>query len=332
MGKTARLNRKGAGRDPGGFVALPWSVLDSSAYQSLSHPARSLLMELARQYVRDNNGRLLCSMAYLGPRGWSSNDVITRALRELVAAGFVHQTVQGHRPSKASWYAITWQTLDRHTGYDAGAVEGFQRSAYRHLQQDSAPRTAPSRGVGMALSAPSGGAVKIAPLTPRDGAEGGSTAPSRGVGRGSTAPSGGAVEGVFDRSSTPSDGDHLEKPSVGSFGAGGSGAGESSDAQAIATLAELWGRIGCRSVWRTIRAAPTPAPAANRSQQRKAARRSDRVAAGRKAMQEAMVRGGAQVVGVMDARAACAPQSAASGDGWTRDRGDVNEPEPWADW
>ena len=298
MGKTARLNRKGAGRDPGGFVALPWSVLDSSAYQSLSHPARSLLMELARQYVRDNNGRLLCSMAYLGPRGWSSNDVITRALRELVAAGFVHQTVQGHRPNKAGWYAITWQTLDRHAGYDAGAVEGFQRSAYQHLQQDSAPRTAPSRGVG----------------------------------RGSTAPSGGAVEGVFPRSSTPSDGDHLEKPSVGSFGAGGSGAGESSDAQAIATTAELWRRIGCRSVWRTIRAAPTPAPAANRSQQRKAARRSDRVAAGRKAMQEAMVRGGAQVVGVMDARAACAPQGAASGDGWTRDRGDVNEPEPWADW
>ena len=298
MGKTARLNRKGAGRDPGGFVALPWSVLDSSAYQSLSHPARSLLMELARQYVRDNNGRLLCSMAYLGPRGWSSNDVITRALRELVAAGFVHQTVQGHRPNKAGWYAITWQTLDRHAGYDAGAVEGFQRSAYQHLQQDSAPRTAPSRGVG----------------------------------RGSTAPSGGAVEGVFPRSSTPSDGDHLEKPSVGSFGAGGSGAGESSDAQAIATLAELWGRIGCHSVWRTIRAAPAPVPAANRSQQRKAARRSDRVAAGRKAMQEAMVRGGAQVVGVMDARAACAPQSAASGDGWTRDRGDVNEPEPWADW
>ena len=49
-------------------------------------------------------------------------------------------------------------------------------------------------------------------------------------------------------------------------------------------------------------------------------------------MREAMERGGAQVVGVMDARDACAPQGAASGDGWTRDRGDVNEPEPWADW
>ena len=87
-----------------------------------------------------------------------------------------------------TWYAITWQTLDRHTGYDAGAVEGFQRSAYRHLQQDSAPRTAPSRGVGT----------------------------------GSPAPSGGAVEGGFACSSTPSRGDHLEKPSVAAgFGAAG---------------------------------------------------------------------------------------------------------------
>lgn len=98
MSNGRNSGRKGdSGRDGGGFVALPWSVLDCPSYARLSHPARSLLFELARQFVRDNNGRLLASAAYLSKRGWKSADVITRAKRELIDAGFIHETVKGHR-------------------------------------------------------------------------------------------------------------------------------------------------------------------------------------------------------------------------------------------
>lgn len=100
--------------------------------------------------------------------------------------------------------------------------------------------------------------------------------------------------------------------------------------QPIATLAELWECVGRRSVWRTIRAAP--APTASRPQQRKTARHYDRVEAGGRAMQQAVLRGGARVVNATIGRVGTPPQRAASGDGWTRDREDVNEPEPWADW
>ena len=202
-----KLRRGDAGRDAGGFVALPWTVLDSPAYSGLSHPAKALLLEFARQFVRDNNGRLLCSMTYLGPRGWKSNDVITRAVRELVAAGFVHQTAQGHRPSKASWYAVTWRALDRHPGYDVGTVESFQRGAYRLW-------VAAPRPTEIAPPTPSPGAEKNASLTPSPGVERASRAPSPGVGALPTAPSPGAVEGGFGTFSTPGDGDHLEKPST----------------------------------------------------------------------------------------------------------------------
>ena len=202
-----KLRRGDAGRDAGGFVALPWVVLDSPAYSGLSHPAKALLLEFARQFVRDNNGRLLCSMTYLGPRGWKSNDVITRAVRELVAAGFVHQTAQGHRPSKASWYAVTWRALDRHPGYDVGTVESFQRGAYRLWAAAQCPAE-------IAPPTPSPGAEKNASLTPSPGVERASRAPSPGVGALPTAPSPGAVEGGFGTFSTPGDGDHLEKPST----------------------------------------------------------------------------------------------------------------------
>lgn len=117
-------------RDSGGFAAIPWAVLDSPAYQSLSHPARSLLMEVARQFHGDDNGRMLLSRHYLAKRGWKSNDTIQRAKEELIEAGFIYQTVMGMKPWKASWYAVTWLSMDRLDGFDPGASAGFERSAY----------------------------------------------------------------------------------------------------------------------------------------------------------------------------------------------------------
>lgn len=182
--------RTDTSRDAGGFAAIPWQVLDSASYIALSHPAKALLMELARQYKRDNNGRLLLSRAALSGRGWKSNDVIGRAQRELMNAGFLHQTVQGHRPNKASWFAVTWLSIDRLPGYDQGALETFERGAYR--------KNTP---------------LKITPLRPPDGVGRGFIAPPDGVGSAFTAPPDGAIEGGFCNSSTPPDGHHLDKPS-----------------------------------------------------------------------------------------------------------------------
>lgn len=147
--------RGDTGRDSGGFVALPWSVLDCPAYAALSHPARALLLEIARQFVRDNNGRLLASRAYLAKRGWNSPDVISRAKNDLIAAGFIHETVKGHRPNKASWYAVTWRALDRLPGYDAGAAETFVRGAY----QNASPRPSPVLGKALIGTSPVLGAA-----------------------------------------------------------------------------------------------------------------------------------------------------------------------------
>ncbi len=179
--------RKATGRDAGGFIALPWSVLDSAAYQSLSHPARSLLLEIARQYVRDNNGKLLCSMAYLNGRGWTSRDVVTRAKRELLDAGLIFETCKGARPNKATWLAVTWHNLDRHPGYDPEAAD-FRRSAYMDQSK------------------------KI--LRPSHGTESALIGPSHGIERPATVPSHGPIEADFAHSSIPSHGHHLDKPST----------------------------------------------------------------------------------------------------------------------
>jgi hypothetical protein len=180
-----------AGRDSGGFVALPWSVLDCPAYMQLSHPARSLLLEIARQFVRDNNGQLLASRAHLAGRGWKSAAVIDRAKHELIDAGFIFETVKGCRPNKASWYAVTWRVLDPHPGYDPGAAATFERGAYRLAQP-----------------------LKNAVLSPSRGTERAPIGPSRGTEEGSPVPRDGTIQAPLGPRSVPSGGHHLEMPSA----------------------------------------------------------------------------------------------------------------------
>ena len=74
---------------------------------------------------------LVLSSKYLKKRGWNSADVITRAKRELLKAELIYETVMGHRPNKASRYAVTWASLDSDPAYDFGAAKGFTRGAYR---------------------------------------------------------------------------------------------------------------------------------------------------------------------------------------------------------
>jgi hypothetical protein len=167
MANARNPKRRGydTSRDQGGFIALPWSVMDCPAYGRLSHPAKALLLEVARQFVRDNNGQLLLSRAYMETRGWRSNDTINKAKSELLVAGFIFQTVQGHRPNKASWYAVTWRALDKIPGYDKGTEQLFKRSAYQHNLALKNARPTPPDGVGDDGIAPPGGveSVRTAP-------------------------------------------------------------------------------------------------------------------------------------------------------------------------
>jgi hypothetical protein len=129
-GRNKLTTRVDSSREGGGFAALPWSVLDSTSYRQLSYPARALLLEFARQ-VNNNNGQLIATRKYLLKRGWKSADVLNRAKKELLDAELIYETVMGHRPNKASWYAVTWYRLEKNDRYDAGVDRAFRRGMYR---------------------------------------------------------------------------------------------------------------------------------------------------------------------------------------------------------
>jgi hypothetical protein len=211
MAKKSRVDES---REPGRYIALPTAVIDSPAYQNLSHTAKALLIEVARQRSGGDNGRLLLSQQYLATRGWRSGDVILRAKRQLLAAKLIYETVKGRRPNKASWYALTWYSLDKLPGYDDGAAEGFRRGMYATMQLPAPPPPREAlfekwRGHGVAgQKKPT--SKKI--LTPSHGVESGAIAPPHGVERDVPTPSHGAIRGGFDTPPTPSHGDPLAIP------------------------------------------------------------------------------------------------------------------------
>lgn len=231
MGRDRSGLRKGdVGRVAGAFVALPLSVLDSPAYAAASHTDRALLIEIARQCVGDNNGRLLASRAYLAGRGWKSAGVIHRAVQNLLALNLIHQTVQGHRPNKASWFALTWRLLDPHPGYDPGAAATFERGSYLRAVALQPVRRLPPRRAG-----------KNAGLCPMAGTEMPPIGPLEGQGQAAPVPLDGPVQAPTHAPPVPFKGHHLETPSArqGRKGAAGLKAFKASPAvQAAATVIE----------------------------------------------------------------------------------------------
>jgi len=124
-------NRHKGNRIGEGFVALPYSVLNSPLFVALSPHAIKLLIDVAAQYRGDNNGDLSVAWKLMKPRGWRSEATLHKVKRELLDAGFLYETRKGLRPNVCSLFALTWPVLDPSDKYDPGAKAGFTRYEYR---------------------------------------------------------------------------------------------------------------------------------------------------------------------------------------------------------
>jgi hypothetical protein len=140
------MRKKGAKIDVDGghFAPLPIAVWKSSAYLGLSHAAKNLLVEFLIQIGPSNNGHLIATRAKLRARGWTSQETISRCLKELEEAELIFKMFQGHRPNRASLYAVTWTAVSKSDKFDPGAHIAFRRGSWR--LKDS-PTVAPLRPI-----------------------------------------------------------------------------------------------------------------------------------------------------------------------------------------
>ncbi len=111
------------------FVQIPSEVLNSAAYKDLSYSARAMLVEVLHFYRGNNNGSIFISAITAINRGLSKN-TMTKAIKELIAHGFIYQTRRGGSLSGVcSLFAITWKPINKS---DRQFLNQFVGHAYRN--------------------------------------------------------------------------------------------------------------------------------------------------------------------------------------------------------
>ncbi len=223
----SRTKFKGNGnkRDGAKFLALPHIVMDSPGYRAASHTARSLLLDIFRQYSGHNNGKLVACAKHLEPLGWKSNNTVLAAVRQLIDCGLLVEVRKGGFPNTATWFAVTWADLDINDGLDINP-KLLARGAYRSPQAAASgkARTAKATAARSSLAAArraQKGSATGATLAPSNGATAALVAPAHGGGAAKPAPSHGAVVLHLKPGPAPSNGDYLETPSPDANGTAG---------------------------------------------------------------------------------------------------------------
>lgn len=114
------------------YAAIEHRVIDSTAYADLTFSARSLLILMARQLTKDNNGHLQATFSYMRRFGFSEN-TLSRGIQELISHGFICRTRSGGYQQGAAQYATTWLPIKNRQGL---FLEGFKPYAWRDWQPE----------------------------------------------------------------------------------------------------------------------------------------------------------------------------------------------------
>lgn len=98
------------------YVGIEHRIIDSPAYADLGFAARNLLVLLARQLNRDNNGHLQATWSWMRRYGFGSDNTLRAALSEVIEHGFVFKTRSHGANGAWARYALTWITIRKRDG------------------------------------------------------------------------------------------------------------------------------------------------------------------------------------------------------------------------
>lgn len=118
------------------YAAIEHRVIDSAAFVAMTFSARSLLLEMARQLTKDNNGHLQATYSYMQHHGFSEN-TLSRAIAELIRQGMIYRTRSGGYQQGAAQYAVTWLPIRNRQEL---FLDGFKLCAWRDWQPEEAAK------------------------------------------------------------------------------------------------------------------------------------------------------------------------------------------------
>ena len=110
------------------YAAIEHRVIDSPAFADLKPSSCLLLLLLARQLTKDNNGHLHAAFKWCKPRGIGSEHTLRDAIADLIAHGFIYRTRSHGANGAWARYAVTWLPIKQREGL---FLDGFKSCAWR---------------------------------------------------------------------------------------------------------------------------------------------------------------------------------------------------------
>lgn len=143
------------------YAAIEHRVIDSPAFADLKPTSKVLLMLLARQLTKENNGHLQASFKWCQRFGIGSEHTLRGAIADLISHGLIYRTRSHGANGAWARYAVTWLPIKRR---EELFLAGFVHCAWR----DWAPE--PKKTTLQKLPERSGSICRVTPKVPAENA------------------------------------------------------------------------------------------------------------------------------------------------------------------
>lgn len=110
------------------FIGIEHRIVDSPAFADLKHSSVRVLLAVARQLKKDNNGHLQATWAWCKRYGIGSDNTLHDAIADLIAHGFLYRTKSHGANGVWATYAVTWLPITDQEGLFSA---GFKMYAWR---------------------------------------------------------------------------------------------------------------------------------------------------------------------------------------------------------
>mgnify|MGYP001200818307 CR=1 FL=1 len=110
------------------YAAIEHRVIESPAFAALRPSAVLLLLLMARQLSKDNNGHLHAAFKWCSKFGIGSEHTLRDAIAQLIAHGMIYRTRSHGANGAWARYAVTWLPIKKR---DDLFLAGFKPCAWR---------------------------------------------------------------------------------------------------------------------------------------------------------------------------------------------------------
>jgi hypothetical protein len=106
------------------FMALPWEIIDSLAWQNLANASRVALIHLKRKVVKPNPGEI--SLSYHEMEKIMNRHTFSRALKQLEAFGFITKEQYGGLYRRRNFFRLSeeWRRYGQPSSAKSGTMDG----------------------------------------------------------------------------------------------------------------------------------------------------------------------------------------------------------------